>query len=119
MREQKDKFEKRLISVARAGQINVLNKMLEQGGININFQDDEKKLNFWSGGILRGENWRDIQPAEGRLGKSGNTALMWACHLHRVKVAEALLNAGANPKIANLIGETALHLVDDKCAHLV
>lgn len=114
-----NQFEKRLISAASAGQINVLKNLLAAGGIDLNFQDDEKNLNFWADGFLRGLDWRTMTPPPGHAGKSGNTALMWACHLHRPAVAEALLDAGADPRITNLVGETALHLLDDDTAGLV
>jgi len=119
MKKQDKNREKQLISSASSGHINVVNKMLKKGGLNLDFQGDEKDLHFWSGGVLRDENWRDMKPPARRLGKCGNTALMWACQLHRTEVAEALLDAGADPKITNLIGETALHLLDDHAACLV
>ena len=44
---------------------------------------------------------------------------MWACHLHQQRAAECLLDAGTDPKITNIIGETALHMLDDSSEHLV
>jgi hypothetical protein len=114
---QKNELENKLCGLARSGQVTPLKKLLKKGGVNINFQDDEKKLNFWCDGVLRGGDWRNTKP---RLpGASGNTPLMWALHLHRKTAAETLLDAGANPGISNLIGETALHLVDENSAHLI
>ena len=119
MKKQGKNRDEQLISAASSGHINVVKKMLKKGGLNLNFQGDEKDLNFWCGGVLRDENWRDMKAPSHRLGKCGNTALMWACQLHRTKVAAALLDAGANPRITNLVGETALHLLDDQAACLI
>jgi hypothetical protein len=119
MKKQAKNRDEQLISAASSGHINVVKKMLKKGGLNLNFQGGEKDLNFWSGGVLRDENWRDMKAPSHRLGKCGNTALMWACQLHRTKVAAALLDAGANPRLTNLVGETALHLLDDQAACLI
>ena len=38
----------------------------------------------------------------------GATALHWAVHLDNVEMADALVKAGANVKVANRVGATAL-----------
>jgi ankyrin repeat protein len=97
--------EERLLAAARGGQINVLLKILQTEKVDLDAQDHEDNLNS----IYHEERGT---PAAGREGKSGNTALLWACHLHRTKIALALLDAGADPCIKNIQGETALHLAD-------
>ncbi|MBI3441342.1 MAG: ankyrin repeat domain-containing protein [Proteobacteria bacterium] len=82
---------------------------------NLNFQDDEKKLQCSQDNELnlQGKNWRNVQPPAGRRGVCGNTALMWACQGGHVKVATVLLAAGADPKVTNMLGENALHLLQN------
>jgi len=111
-------LERQLISAAKTGRVDILQKILKKP-VDLNFQDDEKNLTFkaiddyrMNEIPLHGKNWRNVQPPAGRRGKSGNTALMWACQLNHAKVAKALLAAGADPAVTNLLGETALHLLD-------
>ena len=97
--------EDRLLAAARGGQINVLLKILQTEKVDLDVQDHEANLNS----IYHAEAGT---PAPGREGKSGNTPLQWACHLHRTKIALALIDAGADVTIKNIQGETALHLAD-------
>lgn len=101
--------EVKLIRAACNGRTDVIREILADGA-QIDFQDDEKKMNLPSRRNLRPRDWRDTPPAV--AGKSGMTALMWACHLHRTRAAEILLEAGADPNIRNFIGETVLFSID-------
>ncbi len=111
--------EQELIAAARRGQVAPLKKLLKKGGVKLNAQDDEKNLKLWSDGILHGSNWQDVKPKPWQKGPQGNTALMWALQLHRAQAAEALLDAGADPRVRNVLNESALHLVTDATAHLI
>lgn len=107
--------EERLINAVKEGDVDLLKKILKSP-VDVNFQDDEKNMECERtyGVELRGTNWRNVQPPAGRRGKSGNTALMLACQLKQTEAVEVLLAAGADPAVANLIGETALHLVGEQ-----
>jgi ankyrin repeat protein len=113
--------EQRLLEATCSGHVNVLKELLRQGNLDINAQDDERAINFTVGDPfgLHDENYRDIVVPENIRGKAGNTALAWACRLHRHGAAVALMNAGADPKIANFYGETALHMVHGEMTQLI
>ena len=76
------------LAACRAGQVNRAKSYLAQGA-DINEQDFSEQPN---------------------LGATGNTGLLWAFWGGRGTLARALLDAGADPRIPNAKGETALHV---------
>lgn len=105
-------LNEQLISAAKMGRVDLINQLLKKKTVDVDFQDDENNMEYSYShhSEYRGQNWKNIQPPDARRGSSGHTALMWACLLRHEKAAIALLRGGADPRIVNLIGETALHL---------
>jgi ankyrin repeat protein len=63
---------------------------------------------------LLGREGTDVNKGECGLGREGNTALHYAAREGHIEVARALLQAGANARKDNILGQTPLHWASKK-----